>query len=92
MITIAARGGTDGIEISVADTGIGIPTEAIPRIFTPFYQLDAAKARPHGGTGLGLHIVKRLLELIGGRIEVESVIGQGSLFRIWLPTSEARVP
>lgn len=85
-ITIAARGGTDGIEISVADTGIGIPAEAIPRIFAPFYQLDATETRHYGGTGLGLHIVNRLLELIGGRVKVESVMGQGSLFRIWLPT------
>jgi len=88
-ITIAARGGTGGIEISVADTGIGIPAEALPRIFAPFYQLDATETRHYEGTGLGLHIVKRLLELIDGRIEVESIMGQGSRFRIWLPTSEA---
>jgi signal transduction histidine kinase len=87
-VTVAARGGADSVEIRVSDTGIGIPAEALPFIFEPFHQLDATANPRYGGTGLGLHIVKRLLELLGGRVEVESVVGQGSTFRIWLPAQE----
>ncbi len=85
-VTIAARNGAEGVEISVTDTGKGIPADALTSIFEPFRQLDNATNRGYGGTGLGLHIVKRLLELLGGRVEVESKIGQGSIFRVWLPT------
>ncbi len=85
-VTIAARSSADGVEISVADTGRGIPADALASIFEPFRQLDDATSRAHGGSGLGLHIVKRLLDLLGGRVAVESQIGQGTIFRVWLPT------
>jgi len=84
-VTIAAEEQQGGIEFSVTDTGIGIPAEAQAYIFEPFRQGDGATARAHGGSGLGLHIVRRLLEVLGGRIRVESVVGQGSTFRVWLP-------
>jgi signal transduction histidine kinase len=84
-VTIAARGKADGVEICVSDTGIGIAPDALPHIFEPFQRLDAAENPRYGGTGLGLHIVKRLLDLLGGWVEVESVVGQGSTFRVWLP-------
>ena len=84
-VTIAAEEQQGGIEFSVTDTGIGIPAEAQAYIFEPFRQGDGARARAHGGSGLGLHIVRRLLEVLGGRIRVESVVGQGSTFRVWLP-------
>ncbi|MGE0821687.1 MAG: PAS domain S-box protein [Candidatus Binatia bacterium] len=82
-ITAQACGGM--IEISVADTGIGIPEEALQRIFEPFYQLDSSSSRQYEGSGLGLHIVKRLLDLIGGSVTVESKLGCGSTFRVRLP-------
>jgi signal transduction histidine kinase len=82
-VQAAAKGG--GVEVSVTDTGIGIPAEALAAIFEPFHQVDGAAARQHSGVGLGLHIVKRLLELLGGTVTVESTVGQGSTFRVWLP-------
>jgi signal transduction histidine kinase len=87
-VTVDAYPSARGIEIRVADTGIGIPPEALPVIFEPFRQLESATTRQHEGTGLGLHIVKRLLELLGGKIKVESELGRGSTFRVWVPTGE----
>lgn len=78
----------DGIEFSVIDTGIGISPEELPIIFEPFRQVENPLTRQHGGIGLGLYIIKRLLELLGGRIEVDSEIGNGSTFRVWIPTAE----
>ncbi len=71
--------------IEVEDTGIGIPTRDLPRVFERFYRVDAARARRTGGTGLGLAIVKHVVEEHGGSIEVESELGLGSTFRIRLP-------
>jgi signal transduction histidine kinase len=73
----------------VTDTGIGIPPEARALIFEPFRQVDNSDTRPCSGSGLGLYIVQRLLEVLGGTITVESVVGQGSTFRVWLPTESA---
>lgn len=77
----------DFVEISVQDTGIGICPEDIPKLFTPFTQLDQSLARQHDGTGLGLALSKRLIELHGGRIWAESLgEGKGSTFLVLLPT------
>lgn len=84
-ITVTARGCDGGVEFSVADTGIGIPPEARRLIFEPFYQLDGSDSRRYEGSGLGLHIVKRLLDLLGGAVTVESEVGRGSTFRVWVP-------
>lgn len=85
-ITVAAHRRCGGVEISVTDTGVGIPPEGRAAIFEPFHQLDNSTTRKYEGTGLGLHIVKRLLELLRGTIEVESEVGRGSTFRVWIPT------
>ncbi|MCD6060819.1 MAG: hypothetical protein K0S16_1130 [Moraxellaceae bacterium] len=69
----------------VRDTGIGIAAEDIPRLFTPFTQVDASTTRKYGGTGLGLTISRRLAELMGGSIRVTSTLGVGSCFRVELP-------
>jgi signal transduction histidine kinase/PAS domain-containing protein len=84
-VTVSAREANEGIEISVSDTGIGIPEEARQLIFQPFQQLDSSPTRRHGGVGLGLYIVQRLVELLGGSIAVESSPSGGACFRLWLP-------
>jgi two-component system sensor histidine kinase/response regulator len=69
----------------IEDTGIGIAQEHLPLLFQKFQQLETSYHRNYEGTGLGLALTKQLVELHGGRIEVESVLGEGSLFTVWLP-------
>ena len=82
-VDVEARG--DLLEISVADTGIGIPESARDRIFERFYRVDAARSRAVGSTGLGLSITKHLVQAMGGTIRVESEIGVGSRFVFTVP-------
>jgi len=81
--------GRPGLRIQVRDTGCGIPPELHSRLFKPFSQADSSATRTHGGTGLGLAISQRLAGCLGGRISFESVPGQGSLFVLLLPITEA---
>ena len=80
----AARDG-DFIEITVADTGIGIKEKYISKLFRPFSQLESAYTKEYEGTGLGLALTRRLVELHGGTIRVESEFGKGSRFSFTLP-------
>lgn len=75
----------DWVVLEVEDTGPGIPKEAQSRIFEKFYRVDKARSRKMGGTGLGLTIVKTIVDKHGGRIEVESEINQGTVMRVFLP-------
>ena len=75
----------DATVVQVTDTGIGIMTEEIPRIFERFYRVDKARSRQSGGTGLGLSIVKHIVEAHGGEVRVESEFNQGSTFTFTLP-------
>ncbi len=78
--------GRGWVEFEVEDSGIGIAEQHLPKIFAPFVQLDAGIRRRYGGTGLGLTISRSLAEKMGGRISVESELGNGSRFRVTLPT------
>lgn len=82
----AAQAG-DLVRIAVRDTGIGISSEELPRIFERFYCVDKARSRATGGTGLGLSIVKHITERMGGTVAVESQIGKGSTFTLLLPAA-----
>ena len=75
------------MEITVSDTGLGIPKTDLDRIFERFYRVDKARSRDVGGTGLGLSIVKHIVGNIGGEIQVESREGYGSQFRFTLPVA-----
>ena len=87
-VTVTAQVTEDNrIEITVADTGIGIPTDKFDDIFKSFEQVDASTAREYGGTGLGLSITKQLVELHGGTISVASELGHGSQFTLTLQKS-----
>jgi signal transduction histidine kinase len=71
--------------VAITDTGIGIPAEDIPFIFERFYRVDKSRSRAEGGSGLGLAICRHIAEAHGGKIEVESQVGAGSTFSVWLP-------
>ncbi|MDK9703065.1 MAG: response regulator [Sulfuritalea sp.] len=84
-VTTPPSGITEFVEIAVTDNGIGIAREDQARLFAAFTQIDSSLSRRHEGTGLGLALVKRLAELHGGAVGIESAPGKGSTFRVWLP-------
>eukprot|EP00906_Rhabdomonas_costata_P037833 RCo053378 len=85
-IKVSAGEGTQGgVQFLVQDTGLGIPRERLPSMFQAFSQADGTISRRFGGTGLGLHIVKQLVELMGGTITVDSVLNEGTTFTVKLP-------
>ena len=86
-LTVAQRewNGAPGVEMRVADSGIGMTPDQVSRLFEPFMQADRSTTRKFGGTGLGLAITRRFVRMMGGDIEVESTPGRGSTFRILLP-------
>ncbi|HEY6652308.1 MAG TPA: ATP-binding protein, partial [Actinomycetota bacterium] len=86
-ITITARSRDERVEVRVADTGVGIAAEHLPRVFERFYRVDASRSRDDGGTGIGLAIARSIVEGHGGRIVAESDPGHGSAFTFDLPAA-----
>jgi CheY-like chemotaxis protein/anti-sigma regulatory factor (Ser/Thr protein kinase) len=84
-VRVRAEGGASGLVITVADTGAGIPPRMLPHLFEKFVQGEGGATREYGGAGLGLAICRRLVDLMGGTLTVESELGQGSTFTILLP-------
>jgi signal transduction histidine kinase len=87
QVRVTVRGRGDEVELSVSDSGVGIPPHELERIFERFYQVEGHLTRRHGGMGLGLSIVKEVVELHGGRVWAESSLDQGSRFVVVLPVT-----
>ena len=90
-VTVSAECISRALEFQVKDTGIGMPHDMLPSIFQMFRQLDSSNTRSYGGSGVGLYIVKKFVDLLGGKIEVESVLGKGSTFTVTLPLDVAEM-
>jgi len=88
-VRISANGVNSYFVVGVSDTGPGIPLEEQKRIFEQFHQVDSSNTKAKGGTGLGLAIAKQIVEMHGGRIWVESTLGQGATFKMELPIRAA---
>lgn len=88
QVIISAENKNNEIEVSVKDFGAGIPEKHLPRLFERFYRVDKARSRDQGGTGLGLAIVKHILQVHGGKVNVESEIGKGSNFSLYIPFNQ----
>ena len=88
-VRVSARATNGHFSVSINDTGPGIPTDHLTRIFEQFHQVDSSNTKAKGGTGLGLAIAKQIVQMHGGRIWVESTLGQGSTFQLELPIRAA---
>ncbi|GAC1552347.1 MAG: hypothetical protein NVS2B7_28310 [Herpetosiphon sp.] len=73
------------VQVSVRDYGLGIPPAALPDLFTPFFRADNVVKEHIGGMGIGLYVVREIVELHGGEVRVSSVEGEGTVFRVFLP-------
>jgi two-component system, OmpR family, sensor histidine kinase BaeS len=74
--------------VQVRDSGVGISAENLANIYDPFWQADASHRSHDGGTGLGLSIVRRLVDLLGGSVQVESIVGEGTTFTLRVPRAD----
>ena len=84
LVDVSIKQQESSIEICISDTGIGIPKEDISRVFERFYRVDKSRSRDTGGTGLGLAIVKHIVEILDGKIEIESEVGKGTCVKVFL--------
>ncbi len=91
-ITVALRQRPSHVELSVTDTGVGIPDADIPHLFTRFHRIEGVRARSHEGAGIGLALVRQIVGLHHGSVRVRSVPGAGSTFTVWVPYNQPRHP
>ncbi len=91
-IAVGLRPAGVAAELTVRDTGTGIPAEELPRIFERFHRVEGARGRTHEGTGIGLALVQELVKLHGGSVRVESTVGGGSIFSVTIPFGAAHLP
>jgi two-component system heavy metal sensor histidine kinase CusS len=89
-VTLGASNEDAAIQIEVSDTGDGIPTEALPRVFDRFFRVDPSRSQTSGGTGLGLAIVQSILTLHGGSAEIASQLGRGTCVTLRMPAVATR--
>ncbi|HLH02719.1 MAG TPA: heavy metal sensor histidine kinase [Bryobacteraceae bacterium] len=90
-ILMTAKANSSALQIEVSDTGLGIPAEALPRVFDRFFRVDTSRSRIFGGTGLGLAIVQSIAQLHGGQVHIASKLGQGTRVTLSLPLSVANM-
>ena len=90
MVLSVAADPHEGVVVRVSDTGIGIAPEDIARIIRPFEQVENVLSRTHGGTGLGLPLTAKLVELHGGELSIDSQVGQGTTVTVRLPAERLR--
>ena len=87
-VTVSVEQSTAGaVQLAVKDTGLGIPADMLPRVFDQFYRVDKSRSRSTGGAGIGLTIVRKLVEAHGGTVRVESKSGEGARFVVNLPVA-----
>ncbi|MDG4767136.1 SpoIIE family protein phosphatase [Solwaraspora sp. WMMD406] len=91
-ITVRLRQHADAVELTVADTGVGIPPGDLPHLFERFHRVAGIRSRSHEGTGIGLALVRELAQLHGGSVAVRSEVGHGSVFTVSVPTGIAHLP
>ena len=84
-MTFSLHQETNNAVLTITDTGIGIPEEALPYIFDRFYRVEQSRSHETGGSGLGLAIVQKIVEVHGGHISAQSAVGKGTTFRVSLP-------
>ncbi len=89
-VILRVRHDGERVRFEVEDTGIGIDLVNLDRIFDPFWQVEQSATRRFDGTGLGLGVARELARLLGGDITVESEVGRGSTFTVWLPVTAAQ--
>jgi PAS domain S-box-containing protein len=91
-ITVRLRPAGEHVELTISDTGCGIPEHELPRLFERFHRVEGTRGRTHEGTGIGLALVQELVNLHGGNVGVQSRVGQGSTFTVQIPMGSAHLP